>query len=132
MTTHRSERIADLVRHVLAGLLLKAVRDPRVGFVTVTDVKVSTDLKLARVFVSTLGDPTAREASVAALNHAAPFLKRALAKEVELRYIPDLRFFEDAAMEQGFRVETLLEEIRQDHEQHAESVDTTDGVGNGK
>jgi len=132
MTTHRSEKIADLIREVLAGLLLKAVRDPRIGFVTVTDVKVSPDLKLARVFVSTLGDPAAREASLAALSHAAPFLRRALAKEAELRYTPDLRFFEDAAMEQGFRVETILQEIQRDREQHLESADTTDGAGDGK
>jgi ribosome-binding factor A len=104
--------VADLVREVLADLVRREVRDPRVGVVTVTAVRVSPDLKHARVFVSSLGDPDAREASVAALNHAASFLRRSLGKAVRLKYVPDLVFVADTALDTGLRVERLLDEIR--------------------
>ena len=113
MTGHRSERVADVIREVLAKLLLLEVRDPRIGFVTLTGVELSPDLKHARVFVSTLGEESARRDGVRALNHAAPYFRRALAKEGRLRFTPSLRFVEDAAAERGMRVEAALREIHE-------------------
>lgn len=112
MTGHRSERVADVIREVLARLLLLEVRDPRIGFVTLTGVDLSPDLKHARVFVSMLGEESARKDGLRALNHAAPFFRRALAKEGRLRFTPALRFVEDAAAQRGLRVEAALREIR--------------------
>jgi len=112
MTTHRAQRVADLIREVLADLVRRDVRDPRVGIVTIAAVRVSPDLKNARVFVSSLGEPEAREASVEALNHAAPFLRRSLGKTVRLKYVPALLFVADTALDTGLRVERLLDEIR--------------------
>jgi ribosome-binding factor A len=103
--------VADVIREVLARLLLLEIRDPRIGFVTLTGVALSPDLKHARVFVSLLGEESARKAGIEALNHAAPFFRRALAKEGHLRFTPALRFVEDLGAERGMRVEAALREI---------------------
>ncbi len=112
VTTHRPEKLGDVIRDILARLVQQEVRDPRVGFVTLTDVELSPDLRHAKVFISRLGDAHERAASVAALNRASGFLRRALAREANFRRTPDLVFFEDTAVESGSRVEDLLEGIR--------------------
>ena len=113
MTGHRSVRLADAIREILARLLLLEVRDPRIGFVTLTGVELSPDRKHARVFVSMLGEEAARKDGLHALNHAAPFFRRALAKEGRLRFTPALRFVEDTAAERGMRVEAALRQIHE-------------------
>jgi ribosome-binding factor A len=113
VTGHRSVRLADAIREILARLLLLEVRDPRIGFVTLTGVELSPDRKHARVFVSMLGEEVARRDGLRALNHAAPFFRRALAKEGRLRFTPALRFVEDTAAERGMRVEAALRQIHE-------------------
>jgi len=110
MTVRRVERVADRLRQILARLLGEGLRDPRVGFVTVTEVRVSPDLRYARVFVTSLGPGDPRSA-VEALNHAVPFLRRSLAREAGLRFTPELRFLLDDVEESGRRVDHLLDEI---------------------
>ena len=110
--SHRGERVAEEIRGVLAELV-REVRDPRVGFVTLTGVTLSPDLKQARVYVSRLGSETDRAAAVEALNHAATFLRRALADRAKLRHTPMLRFVSDATLERGSRVEELIQEIHE-------------------
>lgn len=127
--TRRPERVADLVREILAKLIREQVRDPRVGFVTVTGVKVSPDLKHARVYVSKLGDADERAAAVEALNHAAPFLRRNLGGLARLKYTPQLVFEEDTSIERGFRIESLIRDIRQGQE--AEIDDDRDDAEDG-
>ncbi len=114
MTSHRPERVADVIRDHLARLLREELRDPRVGFVTITDVRVSADLQHAKVFVSQLGPAADRVASVAALNRAVPFLRRELARVALLRRTPELVFEEDPTLESGFRVNHILDELRRD------------------
>jgi len=111
MSVDRAARVADTILGILAESVRRDVRDPRVGFVTLTAVRVSPDLRHATVFVSTLGDETARSATLSALDRAAPFLKRALARRAGLRFIPDLRFVADTSIARGSRVEELLGEI---------------------
>jgi ribosome-binding factor A len=125
VTHHRPERIADLIRQVLARLLREELRDPRIGFVTVTDVTLSPDLRQARVFVSTLDeDPTE---CLRALAGARPFLRRMLARESALRFTPELRFEIDESVAGGFRIERILEDVRpadrEDDAAPAEAVD---------
>ncbi len=116
MTTHRAERMADVIREILARLLREEVRDPRIGFVTLTDVKMSPDLKHARVYFSVLGGAAPRAEAGKALAHAAPFLRRALARETRLRYAPEIHFEADPSLDSGFRVDALLREIAADKE----------------
>ena len=119
MSTHRRERVADLLQRILADAVRDKIRDPRVGFVTLTEVRVSPDLRHARVFVSELGEREQRAAAVEALNHAAPFLRGEVARHARLKYVPKLEFVEDLALETGMRVESILDEIiehpRDDH-----------------
>ena len=110
MSAHRTERVAEQIRAVLAEAI-REIRDPRVGYATVTGVTLSPDLKQARVFVSRLGGEADREAAVDALNHAATFLRHAVALRAKLKFTPMLRFLPDAAIERGYRVEEIIREI---------------------
>lgn len=110
MTHRRPERVAEQIRSVLAEAI-RQVRDPAVGFVTLTGVDLSPDLRQARVYVSRLGTEADRAAAVAALNHAAPFLRHAVAERAGLRFTPALRFLEDVAVERGSRLEEIFREI---------------------
>lgn len=124
MTHHRNARVAEEIRAVLAAAI-REIRDARVGFVTLTGVALSPDLKQARVYVSTLGSESDREAAVEALNHAVPFLRHAVATRARLKYTPALRFVSDATIERGSRVEAILQEI---HEHDREDPDRGPGA----
>lgn len=109
MTTRRPGRVADMIRLELARVLREDVRDPRVGFITLTDVQLSPDLRNARVFVSTLDQD--EQTTLDALDRAAPFIRRALARSAHLRFTPKLHFVFDRTLATGSRVESLLQEI---------------------
>ena len=120
MSNHRAERVSDKIRQIVSRLLQGEIRDPRIGFVTVTDVSVSQDLKNARVFVSVLGDDP--EGSIEALQRATPFVRRALGREAGLRYTPSLHFVRDDTAERGARLDQLLETARSADESDDEKL----------
>jgi ribosome-binding factor A len=107
MSGHRAERVADLVQRSVAQNLGE-LRDSRVGFVTVTEVRMSPDLRHATVYFTVI-DPAARPATEDGLRHAAPFLRRALSREAALRYTPELHFAYDEAAESARRLDRLLD-----------------------
>jgi ribosome-binding factor A len=107
MTIRRADRVADQIRGCLARCLLTELRDPGIGFLTITQVKLSPDLRHATVFVTVIQEER-REESLAALNRARPYLRRVLARESGLRFTPELRFRYDEAYEGGRRVEQIL------------------------
>lgn len=111
----RQFRLAEEIRHELGVILARNLRDSRVGFVTVTDVKMTPDLKLAKVFVSVLGTSESREETMRALEHATPFIRRELCTHIRFRRAPEIRFVYDDTEERGARIDRILEEIR--HEQ---------------
>ena len=112
--THRTERVADLIRRELSNLLERDVKDPRVGFVTITHVMVTGDLRSARVAVSILGDdPQAGKDSLKGLAAARGFLRHELAQRLGLRHTPELEFHLDRTLESDQRIENLLRQIRQ-------------------
>jgi len=106
---NRSDRISERIQTELARLIREDLRDPRVGFVTLTDVEVTRDLRHAKIFISVLGDGL--EETLVALGHATPFLRRALAQQAGLKHTPTLRFLEDRSVRSAQRVEDLLDEI---------------------
>jgi ribosome-binding factor A len=110
VTHRRNERVAEEIRGVLADAI-RDVRDPLVGFVTLTGVELSPDLRQARVYVSRLGTEADRLAAVTALNHAVPFLRHAIATRARLRFTPTLRFVPDATIERGSRVEEIIQQL---------------------
>jgi ribosome-binding factor A len=114
--TARTDRIGEEFREVLAEAILK-LKDPRVGFVTVTGVKVTPDLRHAWVFYTSMGDDRARAGTRAGLRSARPHLRRVVGRQVRLKYLPELEFEEDVSMERGERIEALLREL---HEKETE------------
>jgi ribosome-binding factor A len=108
MSGDRMRRVDEAVRQVLSDAVPQDLKDPRVGFVTVTDVKTSPDLRHARVYVSVLGDEAAREASLAGLQSAHGYLQRRVATELRLKHTPTLQFVYDPTAERADRLERLL------------------------
>ena len=108
--SQRTERVQKLAREVL-GTAIQNLKDPRVGFVTVTGVRVTPDLRQMRAFVSVLGSEEDMEDSLAGLASATPFLRGELGRQVRLKYLPDLTFELDRTTEQAERLEALLRQI---------------------
>lgn len=118
----RGRRIADQIQHELAILIQTEVKDPRVGMVTINDVKVSRDLAYADVYFTRLGESD-HEAAVAALANAAGFLRSQLARILTARTTPRLRFHYDESIENGERMSRAIDEARRrDREQHADDA----------
>lgn len=111
MSSHRMDRVRNLLRQVISQILAQ-VKDPRVGFVTVTDVDVSPDLRHAKVFVSILGGADERRQALKGLESARGFVRRELHGEVTLRHIPELVFLLDDSLDRGMRVDELLKEAQ--------------------
>ena len=105
----RTERLSEQVRRELSELIRREIKDPRVGMVSITDVRVSRDLSHAKVYITRIGAPEDRDPAVQALNHAAGFLKRELGRSMHVRSVPNLRFQYDTAVEEGARMETLID-----------------------
>ena len=110
MSLERMRRVDEAVREVLSDVLTHDLKDPRVGFVTVTDVKTSPDLRHARVYVSVLGDADAVEASLEGLRSAHGYLQGRVASELRLKNTPTLQFEHDDTAERAQRVEQLLKD----------------------
>jgi ribosome-binding factor A len=107
--SERMRRVDTAVRQVLGDALSQDLKDPRVGFVTVTDVSTSPDLRHARVYVSILGTPAEQQSSLDGLRSAHGFLQGHVARELRLKNTPELDFILDDTAEKAFRVERLLE-----------------------
>ncbi|HUL49055.1 MAG TPA: 30S ribosome-binding factor RbfA [Gemmatimonadales bacterium] len=114
--SHRPERLAELIRETLAATLTgeTELRDPRIGFVTVTGVEVSADLAHARVRVSVMGSEEERASTLAGLASAAGFLRSLLARELSLRTSPELRFEIDRGLDHARRIDAVLRELKED------------------
>jgi ribosome-binding factor A len=120
----RPARIGDQLREEISMLLAREVKDPGVGFVTITHVKVTADLQLARVYYSAMGDPRALEQSARALERATPYVRRQIAQRLRLRRAPEIVFIFDESLERQDRVEQLFREIREADQQRAGELDT--------
>ena len=115
----RTDRVGDQIRMEIADILMRRVKDPRVGFVTVTGVEVTADLKQAWVYVTVLQqgaqETDAQEAgTMEALSRAEGFIKGELGRRLKLRYVPDLKFVKDTSIDRVAKVLTLLDDIKKD------------------
>ena len=113
--TDRMRRVDESVRAVLAEAIGE-LKDPRIGFVTVTGVKTAPDLRTATVFVSVLGNDKKRELSMAGLDSALGVLQRRIASELRMKRTPQLTFQYDPTVEQGVRMSKLIDELVTDHD----------------
>lgn len=110
MVSGRMRRVNEVVREVISGAIATELEDPRIGFVTVTSVDTSPDLRSARVYVSVLGDEEQRDASLAGLRSSHGLLQSAIAAELRLKRTPTLSFHYDDSLARGARIARLLEE----------------------
>ena len=123
MTSDRMRRVNEAMREVLSAAITSELKDPRVGFVTVTAVETSPDLRHARVFVSVLGNPGERRRSLQAMDSARGFLQRRVGGELRMKHTPQIQFVYDETPERGMRINELLKaeagEARRDPEEEA-------------
>ncbi len=117
-TTQRSRRVGEQIQKEISDLLLRGVRDPRIGFVTITSVDVTSDLQYARIYYTVFNtaeaDTQQRKETQQGLVSASAYLRSELGKRLKLRRVPELTFKYDESTEYGNRIESLLREIRTD------------------
>ncbi len=117
----RADRVGGLIQEVLSNLLKKDIHDPRLKMATITNVRMSRDLKLARIYFSIYGDNSKAEAAAKGFESARGFIKRSLARKLSLRYMPDLTFFYDVSFDYGSHIDELLKRITTENGQDNQS-----------
>ena len=116
MPASRPARVGDQLRAELSELIGRQVQDPGIGFLTITYVKVTPDLQVARVYYTTLGDEKARRDTARALGRATPFLRRQIGSRLRLKRVPQLEFFFDESIARGDRIEQILHELDEERQ----------------
>ena len=114
MASRRQRQVAELLHEEISRIIQRETKDPRLGFVTITGVEVSPDLRQARVYVSVLGDDAEAKSALAGLASATRYFRSLLRASLSLRYIPDLSFKLDTSLEQGLRIDALLDRIKEE------------------
>jgi ribosome-binding factor A len=107
----RSQRVSDLMREEIADIIMYRLKDPRLGFVTVTGVDMTADLKFAKVYVSVLNEEE-RESALQILNSARTFMRSLLSKRLRMKFIPAIEFRLDTSIEYGLKMDALLKKIK--------------------
>jgi ribosome-binding factor A len=105
----RSQRVSDLLRKEIADIIMYKLKDPRIGFITVTGVDVTDDIKMARIYVSILKDEE-RKPTIEILNSAKSFIRSELSKRLRMKFIPSIEFRLDTSIDYGNKIERLLKE----------------------
>lgn len=129
MASNRPDRVGEEIRHELTDLIARQVHDPGIGFVTLTRVKVTPDLQIARVYYTLMGDDNARRETARALKRAAPFLRHHISQRIRLRRAPELEFFYDESVAHQDRIEQILQELKTEAREREGGLQTDDGDG---
>lgn len=111
MASTRIQKMAKLLKEELSRIIREEINDPRLGFVSITDIELTPDLHVAHIHISAYGTAEEQQSSMDVLHRASGFLRGELGRQVELRYTPELRFHLDTSLERGARVVELLREI---------------------
>ena len=111
MSVRRAERVGESVREVIADMLLRDLKDPRIGMITLTTVELTDDLKHAKVYFSCVGDESARQRSLEGLRSAAGFIRSQVTRRLKLRYAPEMSFHFDPTLEEAERLAGLLRDV---------------------
>ena len=114
MTPTRAERLAEVIRMEASEIILQGLNDPRIGFVSITDVEVSHDLRHAKIFVSVFGDAEAKQRTMEGLERATGHIRSELGRRLSIRFIPEILFRLDDSIERGTRVASLLREVTEE------------------
>lgn len=111
MPNYRIQRLAERIKEELSDILQRELKDPRLGFVSITDVELTRDLQVAKVYVSVLGSEEEKATSLETLQRAKGFLRTEIGRRIQMRHVPDLLFKFDTSIEHGARVHELLLEL---------------------
>lgn len=114
MSELRVRKVQEFIKQEVSQMLLHDLKDPRIGFVTVTEVKVTGDLREATIYVSLFGKPEEKKASLDALNKSRGFVRRELGQRLKIYYTPEISFSEDASLDYGMHIDGLLKKIHKD------------------
>ncbi|MBE3593751.1 MAG: 30S ribosome-binding factor RbfA [Candidatus Carbobacillus altaicus] len=120
MVNVRIQRLQEQIKKELGVLLQQELKDPGIGFTTVTGVELSGDLKFAKVYISVMGDASQEEVALSALKRAQGFLRSELGRRIPMRHIPELLFKLDHSLDYGMRIEQMLKEIKDEKEGQTE------------
>lgn len=108
---NRQKRLGELLKHEISDMILREIKDPRIGFVSITDVEVSPDLRHAKVYISVLGTESERKSSLAGLRSAVGFMRREIGSRLRLKYTPDLSIVYDNSIEHGSHILELIDSV---------------------
>jgi len=124
---HRPDRVGEQIRGELSDILTRGqVHDPGIGFITLTRVQVTSDLQIARVFYTSLGDQKARKETARALDRATPFFRRQIGGRLRLRRVPEIEFRFDETIEHQDRIEQILQDLKNEDARRALEAPKTD------
>lgn len=126
--TRRTEKLQEFIKEQVSEIIQQHVRDPRIGFVSITDVEVSADMRHAKIFVSVLGDEDAKSGTMAGLHSALKFIRGELGRRLEMRYTPEIMFKLDTSIERGSRIVSLIRDVSQgaSHDDDTAATDRDD------
>ena len=119
----RSDRVGGLIHQAVSEILLRSINDPRLDMTTVSSVKVSPNLKSAKVYYTVPAGKNSREAVAEGFRNAAGFIKRSLARRVNLKYMPELNFFVDESFDYGSHIDKLIDSLKIDNENDISALD---------
>ncbi len=125
MIPERLERIAEMIKTEVSDIILNRIRDQRVGFVTVTRTEVTRDLQHCRVFVSVMGSDEVKKKGIKGLASASGYIRKLLGERIKIRYVPELTFILDESVDYSFRIEGILNQIKDEKEKKDELGETT-------
>ena len=114
--SRRPQRVALQIQHEVSLMISRDMKDRRIGFVTVTGVQMSPDLRHARIFVSLMGSEEEKKESLAALNHGAGWIRHELGQRIRMKYLPDVVFLADTSQDYGEHIDKLIDDIHEQHE----------------
>ena len=117
MEGKRSDKVADLIQKEISEMLLRGLKDPRIGFVTITKVAVSEDCRTAKIYFSVTGSPEDRERSNEGLNSAKGYVRKELGRRIRMKYTPDISFQFDPSIEYAIHIGEVIEQIRKEREE---------------
>lgn len=116
MSQMRANRVAEEIKKVIGDIITRKLKDPRIGFVTITDVEVTGDLQQAKIFLTVLGDQKEDQETLAGLEKAKGFIRSEIGKHIRLRKTPEILFEIDKTIETGNRIERLIHDLNQSEE----------------
>jgi ribosome-binding factor A len=110
--SQRADRVSELIHKEISSLLVKGLKDPRIGFVTISSVSMTPDLRMAKVYYTVMGKTGACKETAAGLQSSIPFIRKQLGRILRMRFIPELEFLYDESVEYGQRIESILRDIK--------------------